>query len=190
VLLVVASEGEDEAGRNRLALVRVPADRAGVSLRPLPPVAFVPEVGHAALRLCDVRVEPAERLPGDGYERYLKPFRTVEDCHVHGALCGWLLQVGRRCGWPRAVLEEVLLLLCALRPLALAPPGDAAVHVALGGVLAGTARLLRELEPLWQQVEEETRRLWERDRPLLSVAGRAREQRLAAAWERLGGPAA
>ena len=36
-------------------------------------------------------VEPEEVLPGDGYLRYLKPFRTVEDLYVQAALLGCLL---------------------------------------------------------------------------------------------------
>ncbi len=186
-LLIVASLGceAEGAGRNHLAVVRVPADRPGLVREPLPPLTFVPEIGHARLRMADVEVQPQECLPGDGYEGYLKPFRTIEDCHVHGALLGWLVQVGRRAGWPHSFLQQMLLHIAALCSLGQAPPLGTGVHLALGGLLDAMPQLLGEMEPHWQQVDEETRLRWARDRPLLAVAGRARSQRLEAAWQAL-----
>ena len=54
--------------------------------------------------------------PG-GYERYLKPFRTTEDCHVLAALLGYLTRVARRYQFPRRVAEA--------RGRAQPPPGSA-----------------------------------------------------------------
>ena len=184
-LLVVASEGQDAQGRNRLALCRIPADRRGVTLEPLPPTPFTPEIPHAALHLRAVAVTSDERLPGDAYERYLKPFRTVEDLHIQAATLGWLVQVARRASWPRGLVQELLLLITATCALGTAAPDDPALHVALGGLLAGSRRLREEIGPHWQLVDPTTRALWERDRPLLEVAGKARAQRLEVAWERL-----
>lgn len=188
-LLVVATEGEDGAGRSRLVVVCVPADREGVRMQPLPALRFVPEIPHASVEFDGVRIAPAERLPGDGYERYLKPFRTLEDCHVMAALLGWLVQVARRAGSQRSVVQELLLLVlggCGLMDL---PPLDDATHVALGAWLLRIERVLAENESLWAAVDAETRARWERDRPLLRVAGKVRAQRLAAAWQRLDGGA-
>lgn len=184
-LLVVASEGQDPQGRNRLAVVSVTADREGILWEPLPPAPFAPEVPHAAVELRGVRVAAEERLPGDGYAQYLKPFRTVEDCHVHGAFLGWFLQNARRWKWQRGVQQELLQLVCALWALAGAVPDDAAVHVALGGLLARVQQVIGEYESLWEQAGAAERARWERDRPLLQVAGKVRAQRLAKAWERL-----
>ena len=50
-------------------------------------------------------------------------------------------------------------------------------------MLAAVSPLLARLEPHWQKADAETRARWERDRPLLSVAGKARQARLAAARE-------
>lgn len=184
-LLVVASEGVDAAGRNRLVLCRIPADRPGVTLSDLPPTPFVPEIPHAAVQLRRVAVAASERLPGDGYERYLKPFRTIEDLHVHAALLGWLLQLARRLGWPRGMVQELVLLLTAARSLCAVAPDDPAGHVALGGLLEGCRRLLAEAAPRFAEAEATTCAHWERDRALLAIAGKARAQRLEAAWERL-----
>jgi len=187
VLLVAASEGQDEQGRNRLRLVRLDARRPEVELTGLPPTPFVPEVPHAVLHLRDVPVTDEAVLPGDGYTRYIKPFRTVEDCHVHAAALGWLLQVARRTGWPEAVRDELLALVVTLRALALADATSPAVHLALAGALDAVRRLVDGLAPHWERVEAPVRERWARDKPLLGVAGKARAKRREAARQRLGG---
>lgn len=183
-LLVVASAGLDDHDRNRLKVVRIPRDRDGVRLEMLPPTPFVPEIPHAKLILEGARVNQDEVLEGDGYETYLKPFRTVEDIHVHAALVGWLLKVGRRYGWPRETLEDLSELASALFPLALVDPLDAAVHVTLGGILRRTRSIVASLD--WSIVEAETAKRFARDAALLSVASKARDGRLETAWARLG----
>jgi hypothetical protein len=184
-LLVFATDGQDDKGRNRLALVRIPATRDGVEISPGHATQFVPEISHASIALSDVRVEPGERLDGDAYVRYLKPFRTVEDTHVHAALLGWLVGVGRRAEWPRDILARILALVGSVRDVAAEDVRSPGVHVALAGVIASTSRLVDELTPLWDRVDAGVRDRWRRDRALLNVAGKAREQRAAVAWERL-----
>ncbi len=186
-LLVVASEGQDAQGRNRLRVVTVDAGHAGVTVLPLPETPFVPEVPHAELRLEGVVVGPGEVLPGDGYTRYLKPFRTVEDCHVHLAVLGWLVQVARRSGWPEPVREELLALAVMLRGLAAADPEQETTHLALGGALELAKRALERCEPLWARVDAPTRERWARDRRLLDIAGKVRAKRLEAARQRVAG---
>jgi hypothetical protein len=186
-LFVVASEGLDEQGRNRLRVVMIDARREGVHVTELPPTPFVPEIPHAELELRDVHVSSEEVLPGDGYTRYLKPFRTVEDCHVHAAFLGWVLQVARRSGWPERVQDEALALAVAIRGLAQADPTSPAVHVALGGALELCQRFVSGLEEWWPQVDALTRERWERDKRLLGVAGKARAKRLEVARQRLAG---
>ncbi|MCI0671406.1 MAG: acyl-CoA dehydrogenase family protein [Myxococcaceae bacterium] len=184
-LLVVASEGRDSEGRNRLRLVQVDARSQGVTCTALPPTPFVPEVPHASVTFDGVTVAPEDVLPGDGYVRYLKPFRTVEDCHVHLALLGWLIQVGRRSDWPQSVRDAALAHAVTFHALAKADVSSSAVHVALAGALAQVGRLLDEVEALWARVDAPTRERWERDRRLLAVAGKARAQRSEAARRRL-----
>jgi acyl-CoA dehydrogenase len=186
-LFIVASEGEDEQGRNRLRVVMVDARRGGVHFNVLPPAPFVPEIPHAELELRDVAVSPEEVLPGDGYTRYLKPFRTVEDCHVHAAFLGWVLQVARRSGWPERVQDEALALAVAIRGLAQSDPTSPAVHVALGGALELCQRFVKGLEEWWPQADALTRERWERDKGLLGVAGKARAKRREVARQRLAG---
>jgi hypothetical protein len=184
-LIVFASAGRDEGDRNRLTAVCIPADRAGVTVKAGHDAPFVPEITHASVTLRDVRVEPDERLDGDGYDRYLKPFRTVEDCHVHAATLAWLLQVARRSGWPRSISQRLVAMIAAIRALALGDPRAPAVHIAFGGLSEQMTRLLEDAEPAWAEVDSETRQRWQRDRLLLDVASTARARRLEVAWNRI-----
>lgn len=184
-LLVFAVAGADDQGRNRIVAVLVPTDREGVSVETLGPTPFVPEIPHARLSLDGVRVESSERLEGDGYSRYLKPFRTIEDVHVYAALLAWVVGVGRRADWPHEMLGELCAQLAACGSIARADYTSSAVHVALGGMVTTAKRLLAESAEMWSSVDAETRAMWERDRVLLDVAGKARARRFEVAWQRL-----
>jgi acyl-CoA dehydrogenase len=187
-LLVVASTGE-EAGRNRLRVVRVRADAPGVHLHPST-TPFVPEIPHAAVELDGVIATEADVLPGDGYDEYLKPFRTIEDIHVHAALAGYLIGVTRRHGLPHDVQERLLVLAVATCTLARADPKAATTHAALAGILDLAPRLIGEIEPLWSVSPDDEWSRWQRDRALLRVAGSARAARRERAWSILDGAAA
>ena len=191
-LLVVVSAGTDAGGRNRLRVARVAAGAAGVALEAREPAPFAPELRHAIVRLEEVLVAEDDLLPGDGYEGYLKPFRTIEDLHVLGALAGHVLAVARpradaepEAG-ARAVVEELCAVLVALGALAAAPAGAAEVHVALAGVFARAGAWLDPEGEAWTGASAAARARWRRDAPLAEVAGSARRQRAAAAWRRLG----
>ncbi len=184
-LLVVASVGADASGRNSLRLVKLPADAPGITLEALPPTPFAPEIEHSAAVFSDVRVGAAGMLPGDGYDRYLKPFRTLEDLHVVGAALGHLLAAARRHAWPEALREELLSTLVALRSLASESPSSAATHVALAGVFRAVARATTEVDERYAAQGDDEASRWVRDRGLLRVAERVREQRRVAAWRAL-----
>ena len=174
-LLVVASIGED-AGKNRLRVVRVPTSAAGLTLRSSA-APFVPEIEHAEVELAGVEVEASAILPGDGYDDYLKPFRTVEDLHVHAALIGYLLTVARVRAWSPALVEALAALACAARALADADVKSPATHLALAGMMEQTTRLVADVEREWSASDDPEWRRWQRDRPLLQVASKARSAR-------------
>lgn len=193
VLLVAATLGPpDDRGRPRIRVARVEADLPGVVITPMPPTPFTPEILHGELRFDDARVKASALLPGDGYERYIKPFRTIEDLHVNGALFGYLLGEARRGGFPRALVERLAALLTTLRALAASDPSDAGVHVALAGALRTAGSLITDLEASWALSPGPSHALWQRDRLLLGMAENARTKRLERAWVRLaeGGEAA
>jgi hypothetical protein len=187
-LLVVASTGE-EGGKNRLRVVRVRASAPGVRFHPSA-APFVPEIPHAEVELDGVIATEADVLPGDGYDAYLKPFRTIEDLHVHAALAGYLIGVVRRRRFPHELCERLLALAAATRSIAHADPKAPATHAALAGVLELASRLVAEIEPLWSAAPDDEWARWQRDRSLLGVAGTARAARRERAWSILDGAAA
>lgn len=184
-LLIVGHIGLDDHERRRICVARIPASREGVELIARPDYPFAPEIPHAELSLTRVRVSLDEVLEGDGYDEYVKPFRTTEDLHVAAAIVGYLMRVGRLSGWGPAELEALTAFAAAIFPLCLVDPLDAAVHVAVGGIQRRLAALIESLP--WNAVEPTVRTRFKRDLPIMHVAGKASERRLRVAWRRLNG---
>ncbi|MFE3318437.1 acyl-CoA dehydrogenase [Nocardia sp. NPDC059195] len=176
--LVIARSGTQPDGRPILRAVLVPAG-VSTAITPLPALPFAPEIPHAGVTF---DAAPGEVLPGDGYTDYLKPFRTVEDLHVVAAVLGQLVRVARLAQWPAEPVEQLLALFAAVRGVGAEDPSSPGVHIALGGLFDRLTGLRAELEPLWAPVDPEVRKRWERDVPLLGVAGKVRAARLATAW--------
>jgi hypothetical protein len=185
VFIVIAREAGSPEERPALKAVLLRSGTPGLSVLPMPPTRFVPEVPHARIRLEDVRVEAGSALAGDAYERYVKPFRTVEDIHVHAATLAYLVAEARVRGWPAAWVERTVAALQALARLAALDPLAPATHIALAGALAIGHGLIEETERHWAGRDDEPARRWRRDRELMGVAGSARERRLASAWKAL-----
>jgi hypothetical protein len=182
-LLVVATRGVEADGKSRLRVVRVPANAKGMVTTPRPETPFAPEIPHAVVRFEDVVVEDKDVLPGDGYDVWLKPFRTVEDIHVTASTIGYLAGVGRAHNWPHATLAELSSAALSLIDAGARDPSAPLTHVLLEGLFASTRRLISTLE--WDSVEQAERERWHRDAPLLLVAEFARTARAEAAWKRL-----
>jgi alkylation response protein AidB-like acyl-CoA dehydrogenase len=184
-LLVVASRGPDPDGRNRLALVRVRADAPGVAIEDRSPTPFAPEIPHARLTL-DVTVAPADVFPGDGYDAYLKPFRTIEDLYVLAAALGYVMKSARAFRFDGAVAERAAALALAVRELARRGPSDPVTHLLLAGAFEDARALLVERDAEWEKALPGVRDRWRRDVGLLVIAEAARTARTAAAWRALG----
>lgn len=186
LFLVAARDTSVSGERPAIKLVRVASDAPGLRLETMPPTPFIPEVPHAELRFEGVALDAGALLPGDGYDNYVKPFRSIEDVHVSAAQLAYTLREARRFGWPSPWLERALAALEALRFVAHEDPASAATHVALAGVLGNLEALLREADALWAKAPDAVaRERWQRDRPLGSVAGPVRAQRTARAWQRI-----
>jgi hypothetical protein len=169
-----------------LRLVRIDPSRNGVRVQPMPTTPFVPEVPHAEVVLDGVSVAADEILPGDGYERYIRTFRTVEDVFVMAASAAHLLRVGLDAGWPQEVVARILASLSALEGLATEAVWKApAAHLALSQVLVDLRGVANPGAEHWQRVDPEIRARWQRDVPLLAVASEARFKRAEVAWGRL-----
>lgn len=186
LFLVAAREVEAGGERPRLRVARIPSNLPGVTVEPMPPARFVPEVPHAQLRFRDVVLPEASLLPGDGWDEYVKPFRTVEDIHVHAAVLAYLMREAARLSWPERWIERASALLAALTKISDMPHRHAETHVALAGALAIGAGLVDETEAFWRASATDPAALrWQRDRELLQVAAQARAERTRRAWERL-----
>lgn len=183
-LLVAATTGRDAEGRNQIRVVRVAANAPGVRLAPSS-APFIPEVPHAEVTLANVAVREQDVLPGDGYSGYIKPFRTVEDAHVHAALLGYLVGVARRHAFGRELVEQLVAAAIAARGIALADPASSMTHFALAGSIAQIGRLVGDIERAWETSPDDEHARWKRDRPLLGVAQAARTTRRENAWASL-----
>jgi acyl-CoA dehydrogenase len=178
--VVLASAGAD-GERLRLVAVLVDLGGPGVKLRPMPPTSFVPDVPHSELELDGAPI--LEELPGDGWARLVRPFRTVEDLHVLGAVLGYLSGVALRNSWPQETVSALTGVLAGLTALASADRDAPGTHLALAGVMVQLRAILPALP--WQSADPDEASRWHRDAPLLLVAERARQARLQAAWERV-----
>lgn len=176
-LLIVAKTGEKN-GRPELKVARVRANAPGLRAEQGVELDFVPEIPHGTITLTDTPVEAV--LEGDGYERYLKPFRTIEDLHVFAAILGCLISNGRK-AFPQPTTEQLLGVLSAILMLGHEDPSAPEVHLALAGVLTTSRALIDSLDLTGLPPEFRTR--FERDKPLLQIAQRVREQRRVKAWE-------
>ena len=185
-LIIAASRGVDEAGLNDIAMVAVARRAQGVTLTSMPSLGMISEIGHGALRLDAARVEAASVLDGDGYRRYIRPFRTVEDIHVHAAVLGYLITEGRSQGWAPSLLESLVAAAMCLRGLAAAPASAPTTHVALAGAMTWLHALLGEVDEAFEASGGDGAEGWRRDRPLMSIAQRARRRRAESAWSALG----
>ena len=176
-LLVVATRGLEADGKNRLRLVRVKPTAAGVEIVPRDPMPFAPELPHALVRLVNVLVEDEDVLPGDGYDDWLKPFRTVEDTHVLASTVGYLHGAAREYGFPPDVQAELVSLSLSLIDVGARDPVAPLTHVVLAGLFGSARRLIASLEPEWEKASVDERGRWQRDLPLLMVADKVRSKR-------------
>ena len=89
----------------------------------------MPEVGHGRLHLQDAA---CELLAGDGWDAYVKPFRSLEDLYVLAALTAWLYGVGQECGWPQELRLRLLGLLAGCAEGSRQCPDSVGCHLLLG----------------------------------------------------------
>jgi len=187
-LIVAARVGEKPDGRPDLVVVQIPSHREGVRLQELAATPFAPEVPHAKVELDGVEVLESERLPGDGYLDYVKPFRTIEDIHVVGTTLGYILGLALRARASSTLIAELSADLVALDRLREGSALDPHVHIALHGVYRHVMRLLdsEDFARLLDCAPDDERGRWERDRVLLHVASKARKARFERAIAGLG----
>ena len=180
--LLVAARTESQGQSPRMAVGVVRAGAPGSRLEPLPALPLMPDIGHACLYLEQV---PCELLPGDGWDSYVKPFRTIEDLHVLAAVAAWLYGVGADNAWPRDLLLRLLALLGGCAEAARHNPSAPQTHVLLAGLFAQFHSLGAELDGAFAAGSQHWAQLWQRDRSLLELARAARQTRLQKALQAL-----
>ncbi|MFI8381948.1 acyl-CoA dehydrogenase [Pseudomonas sp. NPDC079086] len=180
-LLVAARE--DEPGQPvQLAVGVVRNGAPGVRIETLPALPLMPDIGHARLHLDHAL---CELLPGDGWDAYVKPFRSIEDLHVLAALTAWLYGVGQDNAWPQPLLLRLLGLLAGCAEATRLCPNTPSNHLLLAGLFAQFAALRPDIDTAMTAGPAEWAALWQRDRNLLEIARTAREKRLEKALQTL-----
>lgn len=194
-LLVVAID-EAAAERNNLAglsthvplrVAAVPTIAAGVVISPMPVTAFVPEIPHGIVELRHVAIRGENVLPGDGFEQYVKPFRTVEDIYVTAAALAYLLREARASRWSKGICDRIVATLVSMHAISTMPTHAPSTHIALAGALVSAEKLYGDAMRQW---ESSRRNLaaggrWTRDISLFQVASDARRMRTRRAWDSL-----
>ncbi|WP_028240623.1 acyl-CoA dehydrogenase middle domain-containing protein [Stutzerimonas azotifigens] len=181
--LLVPARDEAPGAAAHLAVAVVRVGDPGVRLLPGPPLSLIPDIPHARLRL---EHAPCERLAGDGWDDYVKPFRTHEDLYVLAALVAWLYGLALEQHWPGELPLRLVGLLSGVAEAARQPAGAAATHLLLAGLEAQRRALEPEVATALAAGSPELGQLWLRDRGLLLMAGEARTRRLDKALAELG----
>ncbi|QXH47905.1 acyl-CoA dehydrogenase family protein [Pseudomonas xanthosomatis] len=181
LLVAARCEGQGESPRLQLAVV-YPGE-PGVTLQALPTLPLMPEVGHGRLQL---QGAACELLAGDGWDAYVKPFRSLEDLYVLAALVAWLYGVGQECAWPQALRLRLLSLLAGCAEGSRQCADSVGCHLLLGGLFAQFEGLRGELDKALAAGPEQWAQLWQRDQGVLVLAQAARDKRLAKAWGAAG----
>lgn len=180
--LLVAARSELPGASPQIALCVAYNGAPGVRVEVLPALALMPDISHGRLHL---ETAQCERLPGDGWDAYAKPFRTLEDLHVLTALCAWLYGVGVDNQWPQSLTLRLLALLGSCAEVARQGMNEPATHLVLAGVFDQFRHLRDDIDSAMNTGEPHWQDLWKRDSGLLEIARAAREKRLqnALAWD-------
>jgi hypothetical protein len=181
--LLVAARSEAVGEAPRLSLAVVYPGEPGVKLEALPTLPLMPEVGHGRLVL---ERAACELLAGDGWDAYVKPFRSLEDLYVLTALTAWLYGVGQECAWPQALRLRLLGVLAGCAEGSRQCADSVGCHLLLGGLFAQFQALRGEVDEALAAGPEHWAQIWQRDQGVMALAAVAREKRLGKAWAAAG----
>ena len=176
--LLIAARSEQQGEAPRLSLAVVYPDEPGVRVEKLPPIPLMPDISHGRLILDNAL---CELLAGDGWDAYVKPFRTLEDIYVLSAMTAWLYGVGQDSDWPQALQLRLLALLAGCAEVSRHPPVSPAGHVLLGGLFAQFEGLKGEINAALADGPPQWAAMWQRDQAVMDLAAGARGKRLAKA---------
>lgn len=176
--LLIAARCEDPGEAVRLSLAVVYPDEPGVRLEKLPAIPLMPDISHGRLFLDNAQ---CELLAGDGWDAYVKPFRTLEDVYVLSAMTAWLYGIAQDSDWPQALQLQLLGLLAGCAEVSRQAPNNPAGHVLLGGLFAQFEGLKVEIDQALADGPPHWAAMWLRDQAVMELAAGARGKRLAKA---------
>lgn len=176
--LLVAARSEEPGETPRLSLAAVYPGEPGVKVEKLPALPLMPDISHGRLHLDGAL---CELLAGDGWDAYVKPFRSLEDVYVLSAMTAWLYGVGQDNDWPQALQLRLLALLAGCAEASRQAPNNPAGHVVLGGLFAQFESLKTEVDQALVQGDPAWAAMWQRDQGVMQLAAGARAKRLAKA---------
>ena len=176
--LLVAARSEQPGEEPRLSLAVVYPGEPGVRLEQLPAIPLMPDISHCRLFLQNAQ---CELLAGDGWDAYVKPFRTLEDIYVLSAMTAWLYGVGQDSDWPQPLQLRLLGLLAGCAEVSRQAPNNPVGHVLLGGVFAQFDALKAEIGLALADGPQHWAAMWQRDQAVMDLAAGARGKRLAKA---------
>ncbi|WP_338745101.1 acyl-CoA dehydrogenase [Pseudomonas putida] len=181
--LLVAARSETAGAAPQLNLAVVYPGEPGVTLEPLPTLPLMPEVGHGRLLL---EQATCELLAGDGWDAYVKPFRSLEDLYVLTALTAWLYGVGQESAWPQDLRLQLLGLLAGCAEGSRQCADSVGCHLLLGGLFAQFQALRGAIDAALAAGPVRWAQIWQRDQGVMTLAAAAREKRLNKAWVAAG----
>ncbi|MEN0107214.1 MAG: acyl-CoA dehydrogenase [Pseudomonas sp.] len=173
--LLIAARSELPGTSPQMAMCVAYSGAPGVQVEVLPPLSLMPDISHGRLHL---QAAQCERLPGDGWDAYAKPFRTLEDLHVLTALIAWLNGVGCDNAWAQTLQLRLLALLGSCAEVTRLGMNEPATHLLLAGVFEQFNQLRAEVDHAMTTGQPGWQDLWKRDSSLLEIARAAREKRL------------
>lgn len=176
-----SGNGLDHNGRPCLKVLQLTPDIPGVEVKSLPPLGFMPEVTHGRVSLESVVITESMILSGDGYQDYIKPFRTYEDVHVLASICGYRLAEAIDGRWPEEIVDQYLTLIMALRSLSQMQLSKAPAHIGLAAIREQFDALVLRSNTYFEKSNTQAYEHWIRDQHLLQVARSAHEKRTSAA---------
>lgn len=166
-------------------VVQLTSTTKGVSLTALAPGKMLPELGRARLQMQDVRTERSAMLEGDGWKRFVKPFREYEATYLTAAVLAYLLREGRARNWPSSYMQRLMTSLSMLCDLSHDRRDAPMQQVVFAGAIDISHQLIEEASAHWATHQDLTAQRWDRDSKLLQLSAAGSEKRAAKAWKQL-----
>lgn len=186
VLFVLARLPDRARGPGSLVVARLPLQSAGVCRGSSRPQEMVPELAHAEVRFNSVSLHEAQRVSGDGYADYAKPFRIREDICVTGCALAYLFAEAQSASWPTTWCQRCAAAITSLDSCSRLDPGDARTHIVTAGILSFAGDVIRESMQHWRDHQRAASERWRRDSPILALGREARRQRAINSWTSVG----